>query len=101
MTSFADINTQAQDSVFRGQCLYALQVAAVNVMAESGATPGHAQRVAYATIVLNGAINSYQVALAVLTNPTIANEVAAGIPDSDIQYAINSLFSALAGVSAQ
>lgn len=96
--SFQDLNELAQDPIFRGRCLYALQVAAVAVMAESSGTPSHDKRVAFATSVLNGSCISYQIALAVLTNPTIAAE-APTIPDSDIQFAVESLFDALAGVS--
>ena len=106
MASFQDLNTIATDAVFRGRCLYALEVAAVNVMAESGSTAGHVQRVAYATNVLAGNVNTYVLALAVLSNSTIASEAtiaslpgaSSSVPDSDLQFSVNSIFSSLAGV---
>lgn len=106
MTLFRDINTIANNSGFQGRCLYALQVAAVNVMAESNATAQHENRVIFARQVLNGAVNALNVALAVLTNSSIFAEAVAAttpdyaIPDSDIQFAVNSLFNALSGIGS-
>lgn len=106
MASFSDLNTIAKDSNFRGRSLYALQVAAVNVMAEDPETSGHEARVAFARSVLSGSVDSYQIALGVLTNPSIAGEAdvsliatTAGVPDGDMQFAVNSLFNAFSGVA--
>jgi hypothetical protein len=104
--SFDDLNTIASNSGFQGRCLYALQVAAVDVMSESNTTTYHQQRIDYARAVISGSANALQVALAVLTNATIAAEAAVAttpdyaIPDSDIQYAVNTLYNALAGVGS-
>jgi hypothetical protein len=102
MASFQDLQTIANDAAFRGRCMYALTVAAVaNINSAGPTTP----LVAYCTQVLQGAVTGYQVALTVLTNVTIAAEATtASLPgctsvsDSDIQFAVNSLFNALAGI---
>lgn len=100
--TFSDLGQVAKQADFQARVAYALNVAAVAAYNEAGTVAGHAARAAYATKVLNGQADIPAVALAVLTNSTIAaeaNSAAAGnsIPDSDIQFSINSLFSALAG----
>jgi len=108
MASLQDINTIATDSVFRGRCLEALEAAAVNVMAEDGNTLGHLQRTIYANSVFSGSVNTYALALAVLANSTISAEATvqslpgatSSVPDGDIQFTVNSIFAALAGVPA-
>lgn len=105
MASLQDLNTIAQDTGFQGRCIVALETAAINVMAEAGNTVNHAHRVGYAAGVINGQINAYFLALAVLTNSTIASEAIIstpgnGVPDSDIQFTMNSIFNSLAGIPA-
>jgi hypothetical protein len=103
--SFDSVVIIATNSGFQNRCNYALMVAAINVVAELNTTASHQQRVNYAKIVLAGGANLLQVALAVLTNTTIAAEAVSAttpdfaIPDGDIQFAVNSLFNALAGVT--
>jgi hypothetical protein len=63
---------------------------------------GHTKRATYATQVVNGNYNLAQAALAVLGNAAIAVEATAGvngntIPDTDIQFSVNSLWNVLAG----
>ncbi len=109
MAAFADLMTVATDSAFQRRVQYALEVAAVNVMAEAGNTAAHAQRVGFSTHVLNGSVSILEVTIAVMTNSTIASEADAtksastpsyAIPDGDIQFTVNSLYSTLAGVPA-
>ena len=106
MASFDDLNTIANNAGFQGRCLYALEVAAVNVMAEVNTTPVHGARVIFARQVLGGSVTGLRTALAVLTNSTIAGEAVLqttpdySIPDGDIQFAINSLYNALAGIGS-
>jgi hypothetical protein len=106
MASFDDLNTIANNAGFQGRCLYALEVAAVAVMAEVNTTTQHFNRLTFARTVLNGSVTGLRVALAVLTNSTIASEAVAAttpdyaIPDGDIQFAVNSLYNALAGIGA-
>lgn len=106
MASFDNLNTIASNAGFQSRCQYALTDAAVNVMAESNETASHQQRVNYARQVIAGSINVLQLAFTVLTNSTIAAEANVqttpdyAIPDSDIQFAVNSLFNTLAGIGS-
>ena len=109
MAAFFDLMTIANDPAFQNRIQYALEVAAENVMAEAGNVTGHAQRVGFSTHVLNGSVSIHEVTIAVMTNSTIAGEAditknlavpSYAIPDSDIQFTINSLYSILAGVAA-
>lgn len=103
MATFTGCAQISWQSDFQQRVGYALNVAAINAYNEVGTTPGHALRAVFATKVLNGDYNLQAITLAVLTNSTIASEgnsaVQPGnsIPDGDIQFAINSIFSALAG----
>lgn len=106
MATFQDLSAISQDGNFRGRCFYSLVKAAIAVMAESSATDQHEKRVVFADTVLTGGVDSSRVALAVLTNSTIAAEAdaslinsGAGIADSDIEFTVNSMFNAFAGVS--
>lgn len=106
MASFDDLNTIANNAGFQGRCLYALEVAACNIMTEANQTAYHQQRVNFAVQVINGSVSGLRIALAVLTNATIAAEAVAattpdyGIADGDIQFTINSLFNTLAGIGS-
>jgi hypothetical protein len=106
MASLANLATIASDPNFQLACGMALETAAINVLAEDPTTSNHALRSRYAIQVVGGSANLRGVALAVLTNATIAAEANVSeptqqyaIPDSDIQFAINSIFNDLAGIS--
>lgn len=106
MASFKDLNTIANDATFQGRCMYALQVAAINVMAETKTTQDHNARADFARRILAANVPALIVTLSALTNSTLAAEASvaaistdAGIPDSDIQFTINSIFNALAGLA--
>lgn len=62
----------------------------------------HSARASFAVKVASGGFSLQAAAFAVLTNATIAAEAQIGggnnIPDSDIQFAVNSLWNLLAGV---
>jgi hypothetical protein len=80
-----------------------MQQAAWSVYSEDSATVGHTERAAYANKVANGTFALVEVCYLVLTNPSVANEADPvkpdyGIPDSDIQFAVNSYWNLLAGV---
>ena len=101
--TFTDIYIVATAYGFQQRVNYALTVAAINIMAEAANTANHVQRVALAKQILAGGFpgSAYY---GVLTNGTIAaeeNSASAGqnIPDADIQFAVNSIFNALAGVA--
>ena len=81
---------------FRSRVEMALVAAAVAVMTESVATPGHTERAAYATRVLD--------APATMSGPA-AIAVATGFldltaSDGDVEFTVQSMLNALAGYSA-
>ncbi len=101
--NFGDLMIISSDGRFQNRCSYSLDVAAVNVIAESTTTANHAQRTAYAKNIVSGNFNPRIVSIGVLTNSTISSEATlAGpdfaIPDGDIQFTINTLFNDFAGV---
>jgi hypothetical protein len=101
--TFSQLTTISNNGDFQNRVAYSLLVAAVNVYSELSSTPGHIARSKFATTVVNGQFNIQPIALAVLTNSTIAAEAnilttpGFAIPDADIQFAVNSLWNALAG----
>ena len=106
MATFAQIAqiVNNQPTEFQSRVNYAMCVAAINVYSEGTGVTGHAARAAFAVRVLAGNFNLAAVCFAVMTNPTIAAEAVyqqppAGnaIPDGDIQFAVNSIWNALAG----
>lgn len=101
--TYTDIVDVAAKPSFIARVNYAVMVAAVAVAAEDPATPSHATRVVFANTIITGGRASGAVD-AVLANPTIAAESDSSqrgenIPDGDLQFAVNSLFNALAGVN--
>lgn len=108
MATTVDLITIAQNQAFQSRVTYALYNTAIAVLSELGSTQGHTQRVVYAKAILNGNSNTVNVAIGVLTNTTIASEADIsksvngdyGIPDGDIQFAVNTFFNAFSGVSS-
>lgn len=94
----ADAMTVARNGGFQERVKYFLQKAALAVMAEVNTTAAHAARVVYAKVVLTGDASVPEAAVAVVTNATVA---AAGfnVTDNDLEFTVNSVFNALAGVS--
>lgn len=102
MANYSDIGTVATAEDFRRRVAYALTKAAVDVYAEVGTTQGHAARALYATKVLNNQFDLHGAVLGVLANPTIAAGASSStsdnsVSDGNMQFAINSIFSVLAG----
>ncbi len=103
MANYDDLMTIALNSRFQDRIKYALTSAAVSVFNEASSTTGHTARVEYADGIIRGSYNLGPASLAVLTNTTIASEANLAhapdfsIPDSDIQFAVNSLWDAFAG----
>jgi hypothetical protein len=96
--------TVARNAAFMDRVDYYAKKAAIDVMAEPGNTAGHAARVTFAGKVLDGSYDVAAYAAGVVTNGTVAAEVAPavddfGVPDSDLAFVVNSLFSAYAGVA--
>lgn len=102
MASYSDLAIAATSSDLRRRVEYALTVAAINVYSEGTAIAAHQARAAYATKVLSGQADLHGATLGVLTNPTIAAGASSSTPDNSVsdgnmQFAINSIFNALAG----
>ncbi len=103
MASYDDLIKISGNSGFQERVKYALTSAAVSVYNESSSSTGHSARVVYASAIIGGNYNLGPASLAVLTNTSIAAGASLSsapdfsIPDSDIQFAVNSLWSAFAG----
>jgi len=81
-----------------------IKKAALAIMAEAADTANHAERVALANSVLSGGFNIQELAFAVVTNATISGNALTdienqGVTDSDLEFTINSMIDAHAGVS--
>lgn len=102
MASFSDIGYTAHNEDFRRRVAYALTVAAIAAYNEAGTVSNHTLRAAFAVKVLASQFDLHGAVLGVLTNSTIAAEsnsatTGNGVPDTDIQFAVNSIYNALAG----
>ena len=88
--------TAMSDAEFVGRVTQATILAAIAVMAESADTVGHSIRTAYANAVLAApTVAGGAMARGVVTNAGIASTAAS---DSDIQFTVNSMINAFAGV---
>lgn len=98
MISLARYN-KAQEADFQHKVKIYMQKGAIAVMAEPDITVNHADRVIYASKVLNGTASILEFALGVVTNSTIGNyiETDAAIPETDLEFTVNSLIDAFAG----
>jgi hypothetical protein len=104
MSASANAQTVADNGDFSSRVRHFLTKAAVSVMSEVGSTPSHAERVIYAKKVLDGTASVAQASRAVVTNATIQAAIQLGaadfgVVDGDIEFVVNSLFNALAGVA--
>ena len=91
-----------RNSHFQGRIKHFMEKAAIAVMAEAIATPGHTERLAYAATVLDGTAQVIEYTVAVLTNSTVLAAVGtdgdtASVTDADLEFTVNSMFSAFAG----
>lgn len=96
----------ADESSWQDRVEYYRLAAAIDVMSENPTTPNHAERVVYAKLIIGGGDNIQGYSLGVATNDTILTTLdeATGAPDwgvtdNDIEFTVNSLFNAYAGVS--
>jgi hypothetical protein len=104
MATLTDAANFATDPNIRLPLTAGMVAAAVQIMAEDGATAGHTARVALASQVVRSA-NAYidSFAWAVATNPTVVDEWTTGNRTgaiNDFAYAIASVWNAIAGISA-
>lgn len=105
MASYLDMAYIAEQPSTRSRVEYCLKKAAVAVMAEEANTANHAERVVFAKKVLAGEANIQNATLATMTNSTITSNGAPntapnfGISDNDLEFTVNSMFNAFAGVA--
>ena len=105
MATFDQMATIAGHETFKRRVRYCANKAAVAVMAEAVETAGHADRVVYAKKILDGSANLDIYAHAVVTNSTltangdISQVPNMGITDGDLEFTVNSIFNAMAGIS--
>lgn len=105
MASFDEMLTIASQTAFLRRVEYALKKAAIAVMAEEASTANHSERVTYAKKILEGSASVSEYAKSVVTNSTIttngdlSESPLFGINDSDLEYTVNSMFNAMAGVA--
>ena len=102
MADFLGCAQIAAGEQFQQRVQFALSVAAANVYTESSGIAGHVARAAFAVKVANGSANIPAAALVIIGNSTISAEAVTAvsqnsIPDSDIQFAVNSNWNLLAG----
>jgi hypothetical protein len=96
--TYTDRAKLGADPTWRSRCEIAGINSATNVMAESVTEPGHTERAEYATKFLNApATLGGPLAMAVASQPGIDG---ADATDSDIQFTVNALWSAMSGFSA-
>ena len=75
--------------------------AAIAIMAEAASVDHHTERVAYAVKVLNDTSSIPMYSLGVSVNATVKAHIDAGTSyDSDLEFVVNSLFTAYAGGAA-
>lgn len=91
-------------SNFRERISYFVIKAAIAVMNESNGTANHTERVAFANKVFVGDYDLQSYAYGVLTNSTVLgnldlSENDYGIIDGDLEFTVNSIYNAFAGVS--
>lgn len=93
----------SQQTGFQNRTKFFMQKAAIAVMNEASSVAGHSFRVAYAARVLDGSASRGEYAIAVLSNSTLQAAgttdplTGNGITDSDLEFTVNSTFSAFAG----
>ena len=102
--TYQQVYEVAQQPGFKSRVKALMSKAAIAIMAESTSTAGHATKVVYSSKVLTGQASVEEFAVGVLTNSTLMAEASAStavtnndISDSDLEFAVNSVFGAFAG----
>ena len=96
--TFLDQHTLATDSDFVARVTQAAITAGKDIQAEAGNTAGHVKRTDYALQVLRSPhVFGPLFAQGVASNPAITG----ASTDNDIQFTVNSLWNAYAGVVAE
>ena len=94
----------SSNAEFQQRVAFYVQKAAIAVMAEAAGTANHTERVVYANKVLEGTANMAEYTLGVCTNATVfaalnPDAEDRGISDGDLEFTVNTMFNAFAGVA--
>jgi hypothetical protein len=99
--SAEDLIRTARDDVYAGRVAMIQLKVAQDVASEDPGTANHAERIAYASMVIRGDENAKMVAAHVNTNPSIAAaingdpaQLGANVPDGDIEFTLASIWDA-------
>jgi len=102
-TSFEAMQA-AGGSEFQLRVKFFATKAAIAIMAESAGTANHAERVVWANAEIAGENSTGQQSYSVSTNSTIQADIDSspgnGVSDGDMEFTVNSMVNAWAGVSA-
>ena len=103
MASSAAVSV-AQNDKFIDRVEFYMKKAAIAVMSEAGSTLNHSERVVYAKMILGGTADMKQYSIGVMTNSTLESMAdpdidGNGIMDSNLEFTVNSIFDAFAGVA--
>jgi len=104
MASFHTMAKIAEHEAFLKRVQYCMHKAAVAVMAEDAGTASHADRVVYAKKILDGSASVQQYSRSVVTNATLTasgvdDPALFGVSDGDLEFTVDSMFNAMAGVA--
>jgi hypothetical protein len=105
MATYQTMADIAANPTFKSRVEYCMKKAAVAIMAEDAATANHAERVTYSVKILDGTASVAEYAKAVVTNPTLTanGDIGAsplhGISDGDLEFTVNSMMNAMAGIA--
>ena len=87
-----------KDTSFKEKVHFYMVKAAIAVMAEAATVDFHEKRVDLAIRILRGSFSIEAYALGVMTNTTVKGHIDAGTSyDNDLEFVVNSLFTAYAG----
>jgi hypothetical protein len=100
--SALDLIATASDETFAGRVMMLMFKVGQQVASEDPAAPSHAERMNYAEIVMRGEEKPQLVSAHVISsNPTIAAAIegdppalGSNVPDSDIEFALSSIWTA-------
>jgi len=98
--SALDLITAASDATFAGRVMMIMFKVAQNVASEDESAPHHAERIAYAGLVIRGEGRPQLVAAHVISsNPSISAQIesepsllGSNVPDGDIEFALASIW---------
>ena len=106
MATASEAARVADQATWQDRVEYYRLAAALDVVAEDPVTQNHLERVVYAQKIIAGSNNISGYSLAVATNATVLASISEatgepdwGVSDNDMEFTVNSLFNAFAGIS--